>query len=109
MNTEQHRTLQEHSEAIHKDILAHLAGIHGDNGKQGKTKRSPFWETSPCHGTFPCDYLDRLSKEREQVAQAIQRQYSQEYRDGFAHGRDVGMATKEAEYAGVLQCCITMM
>ena len=43
------------------------------------------------------------------VAQAIQRQYSQEYKDGFAHGRDVGMTTKEAEYAGVLQCCVTML
>ena len=74
MSIEHHRTLREQSDAVHKDILAHLAGIHGEDGKRGGTKRSPFWQTSPCHGAFPCDYLDRLSKEREQLAAAIQRE-----------------------------------
>ncbi len=82
-DVEQHPSLQEQSERVHRDILAHLEGIHGDSGKRGKTKRSPFWETSLCHGTFPCDYLNTLTKEREALAAAIQQQYTQEYRDGL--------------------------
>ena len=70
MKNEYHPTLQEQSKALHLDIQAHLGGVHGEN----KRKRQPYWETSPCHGTFPCDYLDFLSHQREQLAAAIQRE-----------------------------------
>ena len=34
---------------------------------------------------------------------------TQDFHRGFANGREIGMATTEAKYVGVLQCCVTML